>query len=60
MSDIEALLPLTCPHCGENVVVKLKVIPPEILQVLKAAEVEDVIKKLTEESNDTPEEPASA
>lgn len=59
MDSIEALVPLVCPCCNEQIVVKLNVLPPEIIGVQKRSEVEDVIQKLTQREDDTTKEDRS-
>lgn len=49
-NDIEALVPAECPHCHKEVVLKLKVAPPEIIEVTTPDAVADVIAKLTNEN----------
>lgn len=61
-NEIEALIPHNCPHCGGGVVVKIKIVPPELVEVLKEEDVRDVIKTLSgeQDNHDTTQEPAAA
>lgn len=59
MNEINALVPGTCPHCQEQIVVKLKVVAPELIGIVKAEEVVEIMKQL-EIQNDTPKESEAA
>ena len=58
MDEINALVPGVCPHCNQEIVVKLKVVPPELTGIVKAEDVADIIKKLN--AHDTPTDPEAA
>lgn len=46
---IEALVPIQCPHCDKEVVVKLRLTPPDVEGVYKPEAVQEVIETLEHE-----------
>lgn len=54
-TEVKMILPCQCPHCGKDIVVKLDIPSPEITGVIKTEDVDENIKNLINEKNDTPE-----
>ena len=58
-NEVKMVLPCQCPHCGEDIVIKLDLPAPNVTGVLKPDEVDENIKKIIDEEDDTVKKPTA-